>query len=101
MILYHVTTQEHAAAILEGGFRDGTGTYMTDQTLTGVFLSDRPLDENEGACGGVVLEVDLAADENELADRELIEDGKGYREWIVPAALINGRAQVRLSNAAE
>ena len=49
MILYHRTYYERARRILEGGLRDGTGTYMTQQTWSGVWLSDEPLDENEGA----------------------------------------------------
>jgi hypothetical protein len=38
--------------------------------------------------------------ESDLADYEWIEEGneegKSYREWLIPAALINARMSVRL-----
>ena len=49
MKLYHRTDVLAARAILRAGFRDGRGTYLTRHVFTGVWLSDRPLDENEGA----------------------------------------------------
>lgn len=98
MRLFHSTAPENVAPILHGGFRDATGSYMlANLTLTGVFLSNVPLDENEGAKGGEVLEVDLP-DDVDLADFEIVDESgfSGYREWCVPAALINGRGTVRL-----
>ena len=50
---------------------------------------------NEGAIGDELLEVILPSEIN-IADWELIEDGKPYREWCVPAALLNERATARL-----
>jgi hypothetical protein len=87
--LFHRTTAEKAAAILTGGFKDATGHYITDEERTGVWFSSVPLDENEGARGDTLLEVivDLSADD--LADYEWVEEGKPYREWLIPAALIN------------
>ena len=35
-------------------------------------------------------------DEDLLADYEVIEDGKPYREWCAPAELVNGNAVVVL-----
>ena len=86
-IFYHRTTDECAGLILRDGFRDGTGTYMTDQLHTGVWLSNVPLDGNEGASGDVLLQVELPSEEM-VAEYEWIQD-IGYREWLVPAALIN------------
>ena len=37
--------------IVAAGFKDNTGHYMLGITLTGVFVSDKPLDLNEGARG--------------------------------------------------
>lgn len=89
-------TTDFAESILANGFRDATGSYMlSDLILTGVFLGDRPMDVNEGATGDEVLSVDLCAD---LDEYELIEDGKPYREWCVPAALINEHAVVNPSD---
>ena len=57
VILYHRT--QAAEQILSGGFRDGEGTYLTEQVWRGVWLSDQPLDANEGAYGDTVLCVDI------------------------------------------
>ena len=78
------------------GFKDATDRYMTDHLWTGVWLSDRPLGIQEGAHGDAVLEVTTNLSESDLADYEWIEEGKPYREWLIPAALINARMRVRL-----
>lgn len=83
-----------AEAILREGFRDGEGSYMLiGATLKGVFLADTPLDENEGARGDDLLAVDLPG-ELDLDEFEIIEEEKPYREWCVPAALINASGSV-------
>jgi hypothetical protein len=91
-IFYHRTTEASARKILRGGFRDGTGTYGFTRTLRGVWLSNVPLDCNEGAWGDVLLQVDLP--EQVVANYEWIEEGKPYREWLVPARLINKQAKI-------
>ena len=63
--------------------------------LTGLWLGDRPMDINDGAKGDKVLRVEVP-DDVDLGDFEVIEDGKPYREWCVPAALINAHATVTL-----
>ena len=92
MIFYHRTPA--AQAIVSGGFRDATGSYGFGIMLTGVWLADQPLDSNEGAKGEELLEVSVP-DEVDLSGFEFIEDEKGYREWCVPAALINARGTIR------
>ena len=59
VIMFHRTTAAAAEAILTGGFRDGSGPYTTAERWSGVWLSDVPLDGNEGAKGDVLLEVTL------------------------------------------
>jgi hypothetical protein len=90
MILYHVTSSESAAAIKRDGFRDTGGSFMTESEHRGVehhgvWLSDRPLDANEGTVIAVDLPLSMAA----LDQYEWKEEGKGYREWLIPAAVIN------------
>jgi hypothetical protein len=85
--LYHATTQEKANKILVNGFIDHEGLYMTSIWLKGIFFSNYPLDENEGAKGRVVLTVKIPMDI--ITDYELIEDGKPYREWCIPAEIVN------------
>jgi hypothetical protein len=86
--LYHRTERDAALAILREGFRDGEGTYMTNQLWRGVWLSNEPLDGNEGARGDHLLEVRLSAEESDIADYEWIEEGKGYREWLIPSEIL-------------
>ncbi len=91
---YHRTPW--AEVIIRDGFRDHEGFYMLgDMMLRGVFLSDVPLDANEGARGDELLEVSLPA-ECDISGYEIIEEGKPYREWCLPAELINRRGTVRL-----
>ena len=88
MRYYHTT--DAADSILSEGFRDNSGSYgLPGTTLTGVFISDQPLDGDEHVSGNKVLEVDLPED-LDLADYQLIEDGKPYHQWCVPASLLNG-----------
>ncbi|WP_064423118.1 hypothetical protein [Mycobacterium sp. GA-1285] len=70
---------------------------MIGLELTGVWLGDRPMDINEGAKGDEVLRVEFG-DDVDLDEFEVIEDGKPYREWCVPAALINAQATVTLGS---
>ena len=92
MRLFHRTTAENAALISREGFKDATGDYGTlDESgkpmlWSGVWLSDVPLDSNEGLDGDTLLEVifdDVA--ESILEDFEWVEEEKSYREWLVPA----------------
>jgi hypothetical protein len=94
VIFYHTT--DAADVIRRDGFRDGVGSYgFSSYEFTGVWLGDRPCDVNEGAKGDQVFRVELP-DDVDLSDYELIEEHKPYREWCVPAALINKRATVTL-----
>ncbi len=71
MILWQRTSAAHAESILRDGFRDGHGRYMTDREFSGVWLSDQPLDSNDGAYGDALLRVDLACSETEISDFEM------------------------------
>jgi len=63
--------------------------YGTENPHSGVWLSDRPRDADEGAVGNALLRVELNIGDREIAQFEWIEDGKPYREWLIPACLIN------------
>jgi hypothetical protein len=54
--------------------------------LRGVWLADERLDENEGAEGDAVLILEIPV--SVIREFELIEDGKPYREFIVPAQIV-------------
>lgn len=87
--LYHRTHSDAAESILAGGFKDGNGSYLTDRERSGVWFSDRPLDAHEGADGDTLLEVSLNTSDESIAYWEWVEEGKPYREWLMPAALVN------------
>jgi hypothetical protein len=95
--LWHRTRADNAAAILRDGFRDGTGTYLTDRKFTGVWLSDQVLDANEGAICDTVLRITLDCTDGEIREFEWIEEGKRFREFLVPAAFITERGIVTLA----
>jgi hypothetical protein len=95
MIVYHSTTEAMAKEIIQNGFRDSKATYGTDLEWIGVFVCDKPLDVNEGAKGSTVLRITLPVTEDELAPYEWAEEGKPFREWCVPASLLN-RGTVQL-----
>jgi len=88
MVLFHSTSYENAASILREGFRDSTANFMTSTSHTGVWFSNVPLDENEGACSEALLRVSVNLSEEELAGYEWVEEHKGYREWLIPANII-------------
>jgi hypothetical protein len=94
LTVFHRTTHAAAEQILRNGFRDTTARYLTDREWTGVWVSDRPLDNSEGASGETLLRAEIA--EEILADYEWIGEGKPYREWLVPADILNKDGQVKL-----
>jgi hypothetical protein len=98
VVLYHRTTVDAGEAILQSGFRDTKGGYgFTDVELEGVWLSDRPLDCNDGAGpddGPSMLLRVVFADEALIAQYEVIEEGGSYRTWCVPASVVNADAAV-------
>lgn len=97
LTVFHCTTKAAAESILRVGFRDATGRYLTNREWSGVWVSDRPLDNNEGASGDVCLQIDIA--EDRLTAFEWIEEGKPFREWMVPAAVLNEAGAVKLSES--
>ena len=94
MRLYHGTTLANAEQVARNGFQDVTsnfGLYSAASgepvNTTGVFFSDLVLDENEGICSEAYFVLDIPNEH--LASYEWMEEGKGYREWCIPAALAN------------
>jgi hypothetical protein len=99
---YHRTPRSNAVHILSEGFKDGEGFYGCEVTepLCGVWLSQYPLTEDDGARGDMIFEVILNRAESELADFEIINEGATYREWCVPAAIVNA-GKLRLVSSEE
>ena len=88
MKLYYVTDAAEAAALLRDGFRDADPkSGMTSTGLGGVLVNDEPLSVYEDARRNQLIEV-VMPDSTPL-ENELLEDDKGYREWCVPAHMLN------------
>jgi|GEM_PF-4229669 len=94
VVFYHRTTLESAECVLAKVFRDGEGHYLTRHRHKGVWLSDVPLAVNEGARGDILFKVSLDMNASELDCYEWVEEGKSYREWLVPARVINPRMRL-------
>ena len=90
MIVFHRTHRDAAIAILREGFKDATGSYFTDHTFSGVWVSNVPLDENEGAKGDMLFSISIPA--KAIRKYEWIEEVKPYREFLVPASVLNSQA---------
>ena len=93
--MFHWTRWEAAQAILKEGFRDRTGTYMTVHEHTGVWLTDTEDDPSGGALGDTCLKVTLDLAKEDIAEYEWIQEF-GYREWLVPAELLNANMKVEV-----
>lgn len=87
-MFFHGTSQEIAALILQTGFQDSERN-----GIRGVWISDRPVGEH----GGETF-LSVAIDRSLLPPDEECEytlKGANYREWCVPAALLNARGTIR------
>lgn len=101
--LYHRTTVGEARQIMRRGFQDEKWAFVREQLnilrqveATGVWLTDRVLEKDEGPPGDATLAVELEASEDLLQAYEIegaIADG---RLWVVPADLLNPRAKVSI-----
>jgi hypothetical protein len=61
---------------------------LTSETHRGVWLSDVPLDVNDGADGDVLLCIEIP--EDVITPWEFVnEEPTRYREFLVPANLVN------------
>ena len=74
--LYHRTSENIARHIVVDGFGDSQDYYGTGNLHSGVWLSDHPLDADEGAVGNTLLRIELNLSDGEIARLEWIEDGK-------------------------
>jgi hypothetical protein len=99
--LYHRTSENIARHIVVDGFGDSQDYYGTGNLHSGVWLSDHPLDADEGANGDALLGVELNPGEREIVQFEWIEAGKPHREWLVPARLINELGTTVISETRE
>lgn len=90
--LYHRTSSESAASIEAGGFKDSDGA----PGGPAVFLSDRPLRKSDiGSAPGELFEVLLFLEPAELFYNFELLDGRDFREFLVPAEILNDPSKCR------
>ena len=87
--VYHRTSLDAAVSILREGFKDATGTYLARSEHTGVWVSDGESDPTGGDLGDALLTISTVLSESDLDAFEWVEDAKPYREWLIPAHLLN------------
>ncbi len=103
VVLYHRTTIAEARQILKDGFNDTEWDFGLrdahtgeDVTVTGVWLSDRPLADAEGPPGDALLEVTLDLPDEQIQSFELNGMLWNGRLWVVPADTLNGHGQAKM-----
>lgn len=100
--LYHRTTIGDARAIVQNGFENQKWRFEHEDASTevkkalGVWLSDRPLDGEDGPPGDAMLEVVMDASEESLELFQLQGAVWDAKLWIVPAEVVNARSTVRI-----
>lgn len=101
-IFYHRAKPEIAQTILQEGFKNSSGDFLTNKLWTGVWLSSVPAEKRNDEDDAVNLMVKFEATERELLSRwEWTAEGRPYREWLIPAALLNKRASVEMVDQME
>ena len=90
IFVYHTTNA--ADDILRNKFQDTT-KIIDGTSFTGVWLAEKPV----GAKGDQILMVGFSGlGVIDFDNYEVVEEGKPYRDWCIPATEINKSAQVYL-----
>jgi len=96
--LYHETAPKNVGSILADGFHDSGPVRTAAGEIYGVFVADQP---PQFGRGWALIYVDADLTDHDLAPyawntRAWPLHGNRYREWCVPAALLNrcGRPHV-------
>lgn len=103
IVLYHKTSIADARQVLKEGYADtewdfGLRDAKTgeDVTVTGVWLANRPLADEEGPPGDALLEVTVDLAEEALQSYELAGMLWNARLWVVPAETLNSHSQTKM-----
>jgi hypothetical protein len=76
-------------------FKSGPVRISQQASTQGFFVADRPLYLSLGGDPYSDPCLEMTIDDRFLAGREWIEEFKAYREWLVPADVLNAHAVVR------
>ena len=96
--LYHETAADNAASIIASGFHDSGPVATASLDMYGVFVADQPPSFGRG---WVLLAIETDLSERDLAPyaynvRVWRPHGNHYREWCVPAQVLNRYPRPRL-----
>ncbi len=100
--LYHRTSILDARTVVKDGFENQKWRFEHEEgdrevkKALGVWLSNRPLEGDEGPPGDAVLEVEMDASEESLELFQVEGVLWDARLWIVPAEVVNARSTVRI-----
>jgi hypothetical protein len=94
MQVYHSTTREFAECISEEGFPDVTAGPLTRAPGSGVWVTERPIMSGDGL-GRIDAWFEISIDEPLLEPFEWAEKGSAFRQWVVPADMLNEHGLVR------
>lgn len=92
-IFYHRTNVNEGRSIVENGFKNSSGYFLGNRIWTGVWLSSVPLDCDPSKDEALLM-VKLEIEPKNLSRWEWTSEGKAYREWLMPASIINRCATV-------
>ena len=94
MKLYHITTNKNAKLIVKNGFKDGIGSYGVIDSKTGkskiskgVFLSNKVFEQRRKDDNDCVFIINIPSEE--IKQYEWVEGLTDYREWCIPAKIVN------------
>jgi hypothetical protein len=89
--VYYIAKAEEASDIEVRGFRDPSNRYL------GIWVADRPLLAESGVEIGLAACFEVLVVDKLLVGREQVEEGKGYRKFLVPPRLLNRYPRRRLT----
>ena len=102
MLFYHATSATAADAILKEGFRNSCISFAAAEIIPeAVFFSDYPLDTGSGTKGTTTLVVEMPEDEIRENYELVKECWHTYREFIIPADVVNSYGPPRLCSEDE
>ena len=87
MRVFHIASNKNAEAIPKEGFRNGTGYYLTDRLWEGVWISDKPFNDEHLSNTNTLFAIEIP--EEDISDCEWAEEGNPYREWLVDDKILN------------
>ena len=87
MRLFHIACNKNAEAILKEGFRNGTGYYLTDRLWEGVWIFDKPFNDEHLSDTDTLFAIEIP--EEDISDCEWAEEGKAYQKLLVDDKILN------------